>query len=315
MSLTFTPATKTALKARVALAGTAGCGKTWTSLLFARTLAGPEGRIAVVDTERGSASKYSRTAKFPQGFVFDTLRPDRFAPELLTEALAAAGQAGYDVMVVDSLSHFWMGTGGMLESVDNVTKRQGASSSFSSGWKEMRPHERRMLDALLGYPGHVIVTMRTKTEWVMETNARGKQQPTRVGTKAEQREGIEFEFDVVGEMDLEHTLVVSKSRCPALADAVLHKPGPEVALALLDWLDDGDAPTDTAQGIRDELLANPTASTGEITGYANRAKAAGLLGTAIVDETGETATLGDWLRAKWNAANAEAAKAPAGDPS
>ena len=167
-----------------------------------------------------------------------------------------------------------------------------------------------MLDAILGYPGHVIVTMRTKTEWVMETNARGKQQPTRVGTKAEQRDGIEFEFDVVGEMDLEHTLVVSKSRCPALADAVIQKPGPEVALALLDWLDDGEAPTDTAKGIRDELLANPAATTDEITGYANRAKAAGLLGTALVDEYGDTVTLGDWLRARWNEAN-EAAKAPA----
>lgn len=308
MSLTFTPATKTALKARVALDGPSGGGKTWTALLWARALAGPDGRIAVVDTERGSASKYSRTSKFPQGFVFDTLRPDRFAPELLTEALAVAGSAGYDVAVVDSLSHFWSGTGGMLEAVDNATRRAKAASSFSSGWKEMRPHERRMIDALLGYPGHVIVTMRTKTEWVLETNERGKQAPRRVGTKAEQREGIEYEFDVVGDLDLEHTLVVSKSRCPALADAVIHKPGPEVALALLEWLDDGEAPTDTANGIRDEVLANPMATQAEITGYANRAKAAALLGTAIQDEHGDTTTLGDWLRVKWEDAKAAAPK-------
>ena len=97
MSLTFTPATKTALKARVALAGTAGCGKTWTALLWARAFAGNAGRIAVIDTERGSASKYAKTAKFPQGFAFDTLRPDKFSPELLTEALNAAKLGGAEL--------------------------------------------------------------------------------------------------------------------------------------------------------------------------------------------------------------------------
>lgn len=305
MALTFKPATKQALKARVALAGPSGSGKTYTALITARALAGPGGRIALIDTERRSASLYA------DRFTFDTLSLDSFDPRLLIEALAVAGQAGYDCVIIDSWSHFWEGTDGMLEQVDKAAKRSASRNTFAA-WKDVRPIERRMIDAMLAYPGHLIATLRVKTEWLVEQNDRGKSEPKKVGLKPIQRDDSEYEFTLFATMDHEHTLVVSKSRCPELADAVIARPDETFGLTLLNWLNDGDRPAETAASIRDELLARPASSPADIKALADRAKAAGLLGTAIVDEHGDTTTLGDWLRAKWAEANAEQAKAASG---
>ncbi|HZE34069.1 MAG TPA: ATP-binding protein, partial [Actinoallomurus sp.] len=185
-AFTFAPATKEAAKARIALAGPSGSGKTYTALVTARALAAG-GKVAVIDTERESASLYA------DEFTFDTLNMHAYDPRDLVKALGAAGAAGYAVVIVDSLSHFWMGSGGMLEQVDHAAKRSYGGNSFG-GWKEARPMERQMIDALLGYPGHVIVTMRTKTEWVVQENERGRKEPKKIGTKPEQRDGIEYEF-------------------------------------------------------------------------------------------------------------------------
>jgi hypothetical protein len=238
-SLTFTKATKKAAKGRVALDGPSGSGKTYTALTMATTLGD---RIAVIDTEHGSASKYADL------FSFDTLGLHRYSPQILIDALAAAGEAGYEVVVVDSLSHFWMGTDGMLEQVDKAAKRSGGHGM--SGWKEMRPVERQMVEALLAYPGHVICTLRVKTDWVEGENARGKRQMMKVGTKAEQREGLEYEFDLVASMDLSNELTVVKSRCPALSGEIVARPGRDFAEVFKSWLDDGEQ---AGPSIYDEL--------------------------------------------------------------
>lgn len=227
----FARATKTQAKARVALDGPSGSGKTYTALTIAAALGQ---QIAVIDTERGSASKYANE------FVFDVLELSYFSPTDLVEALGAAGAAGYDVVIVDSLSHFWSGSGGMLEQVDQASKRSFGGNSFG-GWKEARPMERQMVDALVAYPGHVIVTMRSKTDYVLETNDRGRQVPKKVGLKPEQREGLEYEFDIVGSMDHENTLVVTKSRARALTNAVVKQPGTEFGQQIKEWLEDGTA--------------------------------------------------------------------------
>lgn len=227
--LTFAKATKQAAKGRVALDGPSGSGKTYTALTMAAVLGD---RVAVIDTEHGSASKYADL------FTFDTLQLHRYSPQILIEALTAAGGAGYDVVVIDSLSHFWMGTDGMLEQVDKAAKRSGGHGM--SGWKEMRPIERQMVEAILAYPGHVICTLRVKTDWVEGENARGKRQMMKVGTKAEQREGLEYEFDIVASMDLSNELTVVKSRCPALSGEIVAQPGAAFAETFKTWLDDGE---------------------------------------------------------------------------
>ena len=227
----FAPATKEQSKARVALDGPSGSGKTYTALTIASALGS---RIALIDTERGSARKYANE------FAFDVLEMAYFSPDDLVEALAAAGSAGYDVVIVDSLSHFWSGSGGMLEQVDTAAKKGFGGNSFG-GWKEARPMERRMVDALVAYPGHVVVTMRSKTDYVLETNDRGRQVPRKVGMKPEQREGLEYEFDIVGSLDWENNLHVTKSRARSLTGAFVKQPGIEFGQQIKDWLEDGTA--------------------------------------------------------------------------
>lgn len=303
MSFTFTKATKKAAKARIALEGPSGSGKTYTALVTARALGQ---RIALIDTEHRSASLYA------DEFDFDTLELDSYDPKLLTGALAAASKAGYDVIVIDSLSHFWMGTDGMLEQVDRAAKRSAGGNTFG-GWKEMRPTERRMIEAMLAYPGHLIATLRTKTEWVVEENDRGKKVPKKIGLKAEQREGLEYEFTLVGTLDLENTLVVTKSRCKTLSGAVLNRPDASFGQTLGDWLQDGEAGP-TAEEIRDEVLAAPDATYDELIEVYRKAERHGLLMAAIITDTGDSAGLGDFIRARGLEAKARSARAAEQEP-
>lgn len=280
----FQRAVKKALKARIALEGVSGGGKTYTALALAAALGKT---TAVIDTEHKSASLYADI------FDFDTLNLDRFSPDNLIEALAAAAE--HDTVIVDSFSHWWMGTDGMLEQVDRAGKRSGGGNSFA-GWKEMKPHERRMIEAILGFPGHVIVTLRTKTEWVIEENDRGRKVPRKIGLKAEQREGLEYEFTLVGQLDHENNLVVTKSRCPLLSGAVVHKPGEEFAQTLLGWLDSGEQSGPGALELRDRALEVLTVT--EYYDLYNQADKLGLLGAAVIDDVGDSVTLGDLIKAK-----------------
>src|SRR5262245_35776343 len=111
MTMEFKPATRRQLKVKIGLMGTAGTGKTWNALAIAEALA-PNGAVAVIDSERGRAEAYAGD------FVFDHLRLPGYSPETYIEALSLANDGGYDVIVVDSISHEWMGKDGILSSVD-----------------------------------------------------------------------------------------------------------------------------------------------------------------------------------------------------
>jgi DNA polymerase III delta prime subunit len=286
----FTPATRTSAKARIALAGPSGSGKTWTGLALATELGD---RVAVIDTERGSASKYAGV----NGWKFDTVAPGSFAPMDLVALLSEAGQAGYDVLMLDSWSHYWMGVDGMLEQVD---RRARGGNNFS-GWKEVRPDERRMIDALISYPGHVIVTLRVKTEYVIEQNERGKSVPRKVGLKPEQREGVEYEFDLVGDMDHENTLTVSKTRIPALRQAVIKEPGEDLAKVVADWLADGESVPD-ARDLRERTMA---ADLPELVELAAEARRLGIDHAAVPDGEGQPIALVDLIRNRYRALEAQ----------
>jgi AAA domain len=279
----FEPASKAQSKARIALAGPSGSGKTYTALTIATAFGGP---VAVIDTERGSASKYAGI------FQFDRLNMTRYDPRDLPKALASASAAGYPVVIIDSLSKFWGGEGGMLQQVDNAAKRSYGGNSFG-GWKEARPMETAMIEAILSYPGHVIVTMRTKTAYEIIEDDRGRKRPEKIGLKPEQRDGIEYEFDIVGDMDLENTLTVSKSRCPALSGEVIARPGEEFARAVLDWLSDGE-PALSAADYREQAMT-PGAAYEALKDLYLKVKAAGLLGAAVTDSSGDAMSLGQLI--------------------
>lgn len=232
----FQKAAKTQKKLRMALMGPSGSGKTYTALTLATELAAG-GQIALLDTERGSASLYS------DRFSFDTCQLEDFNPQYYIEAIEAAAQAGYAVLIIDSLSHAWSGEGGVL---DQVNRRGG--NTFTDGWGKVgTPLQNRLMKAILEAPMHVIATLRVKTEYVVEKDDKGKSVPKRVGLAAVQREGVEYEFDLIGVLDLQNTLAIEKTRMVELAGAIITKPDAKLARKIRAWLsDDTPAPVNAA---------------------------------------------------------------------
>lgn len=229
----FTRAIKRQAKLRMAVAGIAGAGKTWTSLLLALELA--EGKpVALIDTEHGSASKYA------DDFQFDVLELSNFDPRNYIKAIHEAEEAGYAVLIIDSLSHAWNGTGGALELVDSIAKKAAAKRSKDpnsfNAWGEVTPLQNRLIDTILSSPLHIIATMRSKTEYVVEKSADGKSVPRKVGMAPVQRADMEYEFDIYADMDADNTMIIQKSRCRALAGQIVPKPDQSVAQVLKTWL-------------------------------------------------------------------------------
>jgi len=230
----FQKATKERSKLRMAIDGPSGSGKTFTALIFATALANG-GRVAVVDTERGSASKYADM------FEFDVLELSEYAPERYIAGITAAEKAGYDVIVIDSLSHAWEGKGGILEMHDDATRRSRSKNSYIA-WRDVTPKHRSLIDAMLQSPCHIIATMRTKTAYVQSKDSSGKTVIDKVGMAPIQRAGMEYEFDIVADMDLGHTMVIGKSRCFSVTDDVVSKPTAEWFEKVRAWLTTGAEP-------------------------------------------------------------------------
>lgn len=236
----FQKATKTQRKLRLALFGPAGSGKTYSALGIARGLAGAGGKVAVIDTERASASLYA------DAFDFDTASLDRASIEAVTGALTAAGRAGYDVVVIDSLSHAWQE---LLAEIDALAARSFRGNTHAA-WAQGTPKQRALVAAILGYPGHVIVTMRAKTEWVIEDNDRGKKTPRAVGLAPEQGKGIEYEFDLLAEVD-RASLRVIKDRTGRYQDQTIDRPGAPLGAELAAWLASAAPPPVAAKPAHD----------------------------------------------------------------
>ena len=233
----FKKAIKHESKLRLAIAGPSGSGKTYSALAIGTELGG---NVALVDTEHGSASKYADL------FAFDVLEMEApFHPDRFIEAIEAAGQAGYDVLIIDSLSHAWNGTGGLLELVDQFAKRMKSSNTFAA-WKDATPIQNRLIEAIVGAKLHIIATMRSKQEYVIEQVQRGDRTisvPKKIGMAPVQRDSMEYEFDVYLDMDIENSAIVQKTRCSALSGQVISKPGKPLADTLKTWLSGTPQPT------------------------------------------------------------------------
>jgi hypothetical protein len=140
-----------------------------------------------------------------------------------------------------------MGKDGALEFVDNALRvaksRNNGRADDMAGWKEFTPHEREMVDAMLASPCHVIVTMRVKTAYEEQVNERtGRKQRVKVGLAPVQRAGLEYEFDLVGAMDEDNTLIIDKTRVvyadgsSPYAGKAFPRPGEKEFQAFVEWL-------------------------------------------------------------------------------
>ena len=228
----FQKAVKYGALLRLALIGTSGSGKTYSALAIATGLGLP---IAFIDTERGSARKYADL------FDFDVLELESFSVDNFIAAINAAERGGYKVLIIDSLSHAWSGKDGILEFVDMETAKSRAKNAYTSGWRAATPLHNKLVDTILGCKMHVIACMRSKSEYVME-EINGKKVPRKIGLQPVQREGMEYEFDVLGDLDQDHNLIISKSRCAAIDNKLFAKPGAEFAAILNEWLGGSPAP-------------------------------------------------------------------------
>ncbi len=228
----FKKAEKKEAKLRLNINGPSGSGKTWTSLEVAKHLVNG-GRIALIDTEHGSASKYSDI------FDFDTMElVSPFHPQRYIDAIQAAAEAGYDVLIIDSLTHGWAGPGGVLALKDDFARQQKYNDY--TAWGPAGKLQDALVEAILNASMHVIATMRSKMKHAIEQVEKGGRTRTivrKIGLEPIQRSGITYEFDIVGDMDIENVMVVSKTRCSELAGKVFHQPGADLAEILVRWLD------------------------------------------------------------------------------
>jgi hypothetical protein len=221
----------------MALTGPAGSGKTYSSLLIAQGLGG---RIAMIDTERGSGVLYANICDY------DVLRIDPpFEPKKFIEGIKAAENAGYDVLIIDSLSHAWAGDGGILTIHDRAAK---ATRNSFDAWRETTPMHNKLVDTILDSTCHVIVTLRTKTGYEVVTE-NGKTKVSKVGLQCIQREGLEYEFTVVFDMVCDgHVATTSKDRS-GLFDNSRLTPTSDTGRRLLEWLESSGIPTDKGENI------------------------------------------------------------------
>ncbi|NCC04437.1 MAG: ATP-binding protein [Proteobacteria bacterium] len=197
----FRPAKRSSAKLRLALCGPSGSGKTYSALQIAKGLGG---KIALIDTERGSGELYSDLCAYDVAQLTPPYTPARHI-----EAIRAAEKAGYDIVIVDSLSHAWSGPGGVLEMQDQAAK--ALKNSFAA-WREITPEHNRLVDTLLQTDLNVIVTMRTKTAYEVQQDG-GKTKVVKIGLAPVQREGLEYEFTVVLDLSIDgHVATGTKDR-------------------------------------------------------------------------------------------------------
>jgi len=239
-----TDATRESLLLRAALCGPTGSGKTKTGLILGTRMVERlgTGPLYVIDSESKSSLRYAYSPRSKQGYRFKhvPMPEDDYSPAAYTAALDYCEAEGAGVILIDSLTHAWSGINGVLEQVDRVTEQSRTKNAFSEGWKTMTPIHNRLIQRVLASSAHVIFTLRSKVDWVVQENERGKREPVKVGLAPIQREGVDYEPDLFFDMTVpDNSLVVSKSRCDRLAPGeVVKRPGAEFADVIIEWMKD-----------------------------------------------------------------------------
>ena len=247
--MSFKKAERKKSRLRLGLTGPSGSGKTFGALKIAQGLGG---KIAVIDTERGSASLYASWCDF------DVLELDPpYTPESFIKAMKDAEQGDYDVLIIDSITHEWSGVGGCLELVDQIAQAKFKGNSWSA-WNVVTPRHRAFIDAILRSPMHIIITMRSKTE-TAQVEENGRKKVVKLGMKAEQRDGFEYEMTCI--LDAQHDTnyaLPSKDRTGLFSGRDPFKISEATGAMLREWLESGAEPVKevlTEQQIADHKAA------------------------------------------------------------
>jgi len=223
----FRTASRRNIVSKILIDGVSGSGKSLTSLLIARGIVGPTGRIGVLDTQNGQIRRYSDVTPFGIITLRGDYNPQRFIDVIEGDAIAA----NLDCLIIDSATHEWSGKGGCLE----LAKRANGPDD----WKTVSPLHQAFLEAIVQAPFNVIVTCRTKTLWEYRPDERGRIKPYRIGTDAIQRQEFEYDFDAWFRLDIDHVASVEKSTYGEYIPAghSIRLPGLHVGYAIAAWID------------------------------------------------------------------------------
>lgn len=237
--MAFAPATREKSNLRLALMGVPGAGKTYTAMNIMQHLVGPG--FAVIDTEHDSARKYAPLPgekADPEKGTFDFVHAGitNYDPANYIALIKEAAAAKIPGLVIDSLTHAWNGIGGILDKKDQLDR---VSKNSYTNWRDLTPVHNKLIESILEFPGHVIVTFRAKMEYTQYKDDNGKNKVEKLGLGAVQRDDVEYEFDVVMLMDQFNTAQVTKTRYAFLNGQTIQKPGKALADDLLYWLGQG----------------------------------------------------------------------------
>jgi hypothetical protein len=280
----FKKATRKQAKIKLAVTGASGSGKTYSSLRLAKGLA--DGRkVAVIDTENGSASLYS------DRFDFDTLDlSPPFTHDKFIAAISAAEGAGYEVLVIDSASHIWEGI------LEYKSKLDGRGGNSYTNWADAGNKFKGILDAVLQSKLHVICCLRSKMDHVIDKDSSGRTTIKKVGMAPIMRDGIEYEFTTVLDVDMSHQASASKDRTGMFTDKIFQVTE-DTGKAIAKWLSTGevvaDAPKPTGDPLDVQIIEHPLAErfVPELLGRLNKTK---LKETTVKEQE----RIINWLNAK-----------------
>lgn len=225
----FAKATRKKCKMKLSLQGPSGSGKTYSALLLAKGITGDLSKVAVIDTENGSSHLYAKLGAYS---VLNLEAP--FTPEKYIEALQCAIQEGFECVIIDSLSHEWFGTGGILEIHSNM---QG--NSFTN-WSKLTPRHNALIETIVSSDIHILATLRSKTEYVIQ-QVNGKNIPEKVGLKSVQRDDTEYEFTISFELNKNFMSTVSKDRTGLFKNQPELVINEQVGKRIMEWCNSEDS--------------------------------------------------------------------------
>lgn len=221
---------------RIAMIGPSGSGKSYSSLLLSYGICQDWRRVGVICTEHQSAHLYSHLGEYN---VLNLTAP--FTPERYIEAITTCEKAGMDVIIIDSLSHNWDGDGGILDIHANM-----AGNSFTN-WSKVTPRHNALVQKILSSGSHIIATVRSKQEYVI-TEKNGKSVPEKVGMKGIQKDGLEYDYTIVFELDIYNNISCTKDRTRLFNSRIPFKIDESIGKKIKNWCQDGERYND------DELL-------------------------------------------------------------
>lgn len=223
----FQKAERKKAKIKLGLQGPSGSGKTYSALLLAFGLTGDWDKIAVIDTENNSSGLYAHLGSYN---VLPLHSP--FSPEKYIDAIRFCVTSGMEVVIIDSISHEWEGSGGILD-----THSQMPGSSFTA-WAKLTPRHNAFIQEILQSPVHILATIRAKQDYVL-VDKNGKMVPEKVGLKGITRDGMDYEFTLVFDLDIKHNVTASKDRTSLFIDKPEFRISTATGKLILDWCNSG----------------------------------------------------------------------------